>query len=107
MDEDIVAIIALTILVGIPVLAISARIALKPVVEAILRMKEGLGGDTAALQARRFQRLEAELDGLRDEVEHLRDVAEFHRRLEAPGASSPTAGGMADGADPARSVAKQ
>jgi hypothetical protein len=84
VDEDIVAIISLTVLIGLPVLAISTRIALKPVVEAIVRLREGLNSDSAALQARRFERLEAEVDGLRDEVERLREAEEFQRRLQAP-----------------------
>lgn len=84
MDEDIVAIISLTVLIGIPVLAISVRIALKPVVEAIVRVREGFSTETAALQARRFERLEGEMDGLRAEVERLREAEEFQRRLEAP-----------------------
>lgn len=84
MDEDIVAIISLTVLIGIPVLAISTRIALKPVVEAIVRLKEGFNNERDALNARRFERLEAEMDGLRDEVDRLREVEDFHRRLGDP-----------------------
>lgn len=84
MDEDIVAIISMALLIGIPVVAISARIALKPVVEAIVRLRETFTAETAEFQARRIERLEAEVDHLHTQMDRLREAEEFRQRLSAP-----------------------
>lgn len=82
MDEDIVAIIAGTTMVSIPLLAISARIALKPIAEAIARLRgEPEAPAARALQARRMADLEEEMDALREEVRRLRDTQRFQDRL--------------------------
>jgi hypothetical protein len=91
LDEGIVAIIAGTTLVAIPLLAISARIALKPIAEAIARLR----GDPAdppevrALQARRIADLEEEVDHLREEVRKVAEAQRFQEQLQ--GASAPRA----------------
>ncbi len=89
MDRDTIALLSMVVLTAIPVMAISVRIALKPVAEAIVRLREGFSGESRALEARRLERIEAELDGLRAEVERLREVDEFHRSLEASARTSP------------------
>lgn len=87
MDEDIVAIIAITILLGIPLLAISARIALKPIAEAIAKLR----GDpmntphARALQDRRLVDLEEQMDRVVDELASLREVVQFQNSLESGG----------------------
>jgi len=86
VDEDIVAIIAITLLISIPLLAISARIALKPIAEAIARLR----GDPAtvpharALQDRRLADLEEEMDRVVAELRTLRDTQRFQEELKAP-----------------------
>jgi hypothetical protein len=81
VDEDIVAIIAGTSLVAIPLLAISARIALKPITQAIVHLRGGLSGEVTSFHGRRIQALEAEVESLKDEVGRLREVEQFHARL--------------------------
>ncbi|HSM06684.1 MAG TPA: hypothetical protein VK858_18815 [Longimicrobiales bacterium] len=83
MDEDIVAIIAITLLISIPLLAISARIALKPIAEAIARLR----GEPAAvpharaLQDRRLADLEEEMDRVVAEMQSLREALQFREQL--------------------------
>lgn len=82
MDEDIVAIIAMSLIVGAPVLALSARIAIRPVVDAIARLKETFNEESAA--ALRLARLEDEVDRLRGEVRTLKEADEFQKQLRQP-----------------------
>ena len=91
MDEDIVAIIAITILLGIPLLAISARIALKPIAEAIAKLRGDppTGAHTRALQDRRIVDLEEQMDRVVDELTSLREVVRFQQSLEAGGGPGP------------------
>jgi hypothetical protein len=84
VDEDIVAIIAITILLGIPLLAISARIALKPIVEAISQLRgDPVSSHARALQDRRLVELEEQMDRVVDEVASLQEVVRFQQSLEA------------------------
>lgn len=83
MDEEIVAIIAGTVMVSIPLLAISARIALKPMVEAVVRLRGDGDVQRRAIESRRLQELEAEVYELREEVEALRRGRAFDAQLEA------------------------
>ncbi len=91
MDEDIVAIIALTILLGIPLLAISARIALKPIAEAIAKLRgDGASAPHArALQDRRLVELEEQMDRVVDELASLREVVRFQRSLDSGPEAAP------------------
>ncbi len=70
----------------VPALAISARLALRPIVESMARLKETFLGQDA-----RSQSLEAEVRELRAEVQSLRsDMAAlqkadaFYRQLQGP-----------------------
>ena len=84
MDEDIVAIIAITLLISIPLLAISARIALKPIAEAIARLRgEPVAVPHArALQDRRLADLEEEMDRVVAEMQSLREALQFREELQ-------------------------
>ncbi len=85
MDEDIVAIIAITLLISIPLLAISARIALKPIAEAIARLRGEPAAvpHTRALQDRRLADLEEEMDRVVAELRGLRETLQFQQELQA------------------------
>lgn len=82
MDEDIIAIIAMSLIVGAPVLAFSARIAIRPIVESIARLKEAFKEETAA--DLRLARLEEEMDRLRGEVRQLKEAEDFRKQLRSP-----------------------
>jgi len=65
----------------VPVLALSARLALKPVIEALARLKQTGDGDT--LQDRRIALLEAQVHSLTASVEQLAED-DFRRQIGAP-----------------------
>lgn len=93
--EDIVKLCMVMSLMVLPALAVTTRFALKPIVDAILRLKEGgvLGRDQA-LAAQEIPLLVAEVRQLREEmaqlhqsVAQLQDAESFHRSLSAPAAA--------------------
>ena len=88
MDTDIIGLVAvvlggLTVLT--PVVAFSARFALRPIVDSMLRLKEAQASDRAdSLQDRRIAVLEAEIQSLQHSVRSLQEGEEFRRELAAP-----------------------
>ena len=95
MDEIIQLCVILSLVV-LPAMALTARFALKPIVDAILRLKEGgvLPGSPAVAGAQDVALLTSEVRHLRDEmaqlqqtVAQLQDAATFDRSLaERPAA---------------------
>lgn len=88
MDFVKLAIIGLTIL--IPVTGFTARFALRPIAEALVRLR-GSGESQQALE-QRMSRIEVEVDRLvelRVSVERLTEELEFNRRLALPSAETP------------------
>lgn len=81
------------------VVAIGARLALKPVMEAWLRLRQASSGQPGtALQDRRIELLETELQSLQKSVQSLVEAEEFRRQLgssfSVPGAQElPTSRG--------------
>jgi hypothetical protein len=72
--------------VAIPVVAFSARFAIKPVVEALIRLREAQGKANAsnemlALQDRRMSLLESEMQHISTTLERLVEAQEFQARL--------------------------
>jgi septal ring factor EnvC (AmiA/AmiB activator) len=75
--------------VSIPVVAFSARYAAKPVVDALVRLREAQGKTAATeerlqLQERRMTLLENELQHIGTTLERLADAERFHAQLAAP-----------------------
>jgi len=74
------------VLIMIPVVGLTARMAMKPIVEAVVRLREssGAGGaassDVLALQ-QRVAVLEQQLQGVESTVQHLAEVRQFDRQL--------------------------
>lgn len=70
----------------IPVAGFTARFALKPIVEAIARMKENQvrNGDLGVLE-QRVSLIEQHLQGIETRVERLAEKREFDRQIAAPG----------------------
>ena len=80
--EDIIIAAGIVVLVFIPALALTARFALRPIVEAIIRLREGLmGGSTGSFPTDRMAAIEAELAEIRREIRKLAEVREFNREL--------------------------
>lgn len=72
---------SLTVL--IPIAGITARIALKPIVEAMARYREIKGSDDAVtMLERRMSLMEEQLHGMDRSLRLLVEDADFRRRLE-------------------------
>ena len=68
----------------IPVAGITARVALKPIVEAMARYREMKGEDVAVnLLEQRMRLMEEQLPGMDRSLRLLVEDADFRRRLEA------------------------
>jgi hypothetical protein len=85
--NEIARFLVLTSVVVLPALAITARFALKPIVDAILRLKEGgvLASESAgALRdvTLELQQLRAEVAEMKGELARLQDVHSFHAALD-------------------------
>src|SRR3712207_4594523 len=71
-----------------PLLALSVRFALKPLIESWARIRQAQGPEAAQLQDRRISLLEAEIQHLQEQVRHLSEAEDFRRQLSAPGADA-------------------
>jgi hypothetical protein len=80
-------------IVGVPALGITARLAFKPMVEAMILLRDSFGGSGGAgLVERRVMELEDEVRQLRSTVHELQEAEAFHRALLAPSAGDDHAG---------------
>ena len=82
--------------VSIPVIAFSARFAIKPVVDALIRLREaqaktGASSEMLAMQDRRLALLESEMQHVGASLDRLVEAQEFHARLGAGQAPAPAA----------------
>ncbi|HEY0672214.1 MAG TPA: hypothetical protein VGD27_08115 [Longimicrobiales bacterium] len=71
----------------IPIAGLTARFALKPIVEAIARMREVQAGSTGrelSVLEQRVALLEQQYQSLDNTVERLAEVKDFERQLSAP-----------------------
>jgi sensor histidine kinase YesM len=74
------------LVVLIPVAGLTARFALKPIVEAVARMKEAQSGSTARevnLLEQRVALLEQQYQALDGTVERIAEIKDFDRQLTA------------------------
>lgn len=79
------AIVLGSLTVLIPIAGITARFALKPIVEAMAQYRNMKGRDDALmLMERRFALMEDQVQSLERTVSQLHEEADFRRRLEAP-----------------------
>lgn len=85
MDPVIPQIIAAVGIVLIPSIGLTARFALKPIVEAIVRLRDAFPAATAAPAQvdRRIAALEDEMRQLREGFERLASAVEFDAQLRA------------------------
>jgi hypothetical protein len=86
--EEILQFVVVGAIVVIPALAISARIALRPMVDAVARLREltmtrdKVQADALAAELKELRATTAELA---EEDRALREGGEFYRQLQAPG----------------------
>ncbi|MBX6363164.1 MAG: hypothetical protein IRZ00_04790 [Gemmatimonadetes bacterium] len=83
----ILAILTGGLILLIPVLGLTARFALKPIVEAIARIREeqaGAGGRELALMEERVTLLEHQVQTMEAALDRLAGAHEFDRQLANP-----------------------
>lgn len=82
--EELMGLLVLLALVVFPALALTIRLALKPIVESIVRLREAfMSTPRAPGDVARIARLEQEVKELRAEVQRLGSVEEFYGELTA------------------------
>lgn len=80
----VVAVVMGLMVVLIPVAGVTARFALKPIAEAVARMREAQGaGRELQLVEQRLALLEQQISNLESDVRRVEDKTEFDRRLTA------------------------
>ena len=86
--EDVIIGALVIFLVIVPALAITARFALKPIVDALLRLKEGgllptpvRSAEDVSMLAAEIRQLRGEVARLQETVARLEDAEGFHRTL--------------------------
>lgn len=96
--EGIIAVTGGILIVLIPVAGLTARFALKPLIETIARVMQARQGTEAVqLVERRVALLEQELAAMRAEMQQVGDAKEFYRRLAEQSPSSADAGRAGNG----------
>ncbi len=82
------------IVFGVPAVAVSIRIAARPLLEGLAHLRQA-GQPAAAAPAPdpRVDALQAEMTALRDRVDRLAAVEEFYAQLQAPAGASPASAG--------------
>ena len=91
--KDIAFLAIIFCVVCVPVLGITARLALKPIVDAIVRLRESSGAaQLSGAVAGRVVELEDEVGRLRASVARLEETVDFQQKLlAAPEAGALTA----------------
>lgn len=86
----LVGVVMAMLVVLIPVTGFTARFALRPIVDAIARAREGEGNRQAVqLLERRLALVEQQLQSMEGTVERLSEESEFHRKLADPSTAGP------------------
>ena len=80
----VVAVFMGTLIILIPIAGVTLRFAIKPIAEAVARVREAEGAkrDMSVLE-QRVELLERQLGALESDVHRLREVEEFHAQLKA------------------------
>ena len=83
--KDAAMLVLMFIVFGAPALAIAARIAIKPLLEAVVRLRDSSAAGNAVQSDTRLAALEAEVSRLQVEVQRLSEVESFTRQLTQGG----------------------
>ena len=78
--KDAALLLLMFIVFGAPALALTARLVIRPILDAMDRLRDGVA-NSARLPDARVQALEAEVVRLAKEVERLSEAEAFHRQL--------------------------
>ncbi|HKK93126.1 MAG TPA: hypothetical protein VJ925_06805 [Longimicrobiales bacterium] len=101
---DVTALVAVVmgmLIVLIPIAGVTARFALKPLVESIGRFMQVQGSEEALkMSERRIALLEQNLDAVEDELRRIRDAQDFDHALRS---GDETRSLPAEGSEPAAS----
>ena len=85
MDEGTLAIIFGGLIVFIPVAGLTARFALKPLIDSLIRIAEmRRSTEEVRILERRVTLLEQELNGMKGEVHQMAEQKEFLQKLSEP-----------------------
>ncbi len=85
MDEDILAMLLISLIVFVPVAGITARFALKPLIDSVIRIAEmRRSTEDVRILERRIALLEQEMNGLKGEMHEIGEQKEFYRKLSEP-----------------------
>ncbi len=87
-SDDILGYAVVIALIIIPALAFTARFALKPIVESVLRLRDALDTERRAVEDPRVPMLQQEISDLRDSVDRLTAAVDFDTQLRASGAAA-------------------
>jgi hypothetical protein len=87
-SHDIANVAFAAIIVGIPLLGITARLVLKPVVDALIRLREagmisGVAQQQQVLADRRLTDMQEEIHNLQQSMRRLVEAEAFNRQLGA------------------------
>jgi hypothetical protein len=86
-DAALLAIMA--IVFGVPAIGISVRMALKPIVDSIIRLRESTGAVNDGAVERRVLQLQDEVAQLRASVSDLEETVSFQQKLLAAPPANP------------------
>ncbi len=87
--QDALMMALMFLVFGTLAVGLTARLAIGPIVEAIVRLRESFPAPSAsAPPARRLAELEAEVRSLDQAVRQLAEEVAFDRQLQAPGRTS-------------------
>ena len=81
--KDAVLLLIMFIVFAVPALALTARMVLRPIVDAIVRLRESGGGRITDSVANRVLELEDEVRQLRASVTSLEQTVDFQQKLLA------------------------
>ncbi len=83
------------IVFGVPAVALSVRIAARPLLEGLARLREASHPVAPAAPDARVDALQAEMSTLRERVDRLAAVEEFYAQLQAPAGGAAASSGAA------------
>jgi hypothetical protein len=83
--EDLIPIVAIICVIGLPMLGLVARFALRPLVQDLTRAIRGAADDELEEMRERLARLETQISLHDDQIERLVETERFHRELDAGG----------------------